>query len=416
MSQLTLTQRRRHIPVAHRSNFRHFYGDIAWYGVLSGSAISFAAVFAARQGATPLQLGILSAAPAMIGLMLTLPIGQALGRGQMDRNVFWTSVAHRFFYLPWIFLPWLLSSQLQISLLILLTLLMSIPGTALAVGFNAMFASAVPSEYRAQVAGTRNALLSIAFIATSLLCGFLLSWLPYPLSYQVVFAIGAVGALMSSVHLWFIRPIEGNDGDRNSAEIRDLGGPGRMRFLSLRSNVGLRFLRNLSLRDMVQPDVLKGGFGKIVLLLFAFHRAQYIAIPLFPLYWVDELHLTDQTISLGNAVFYGAVLIGSMQLANLTEWQGNKRLMAVGVGLMALYPWLTAVSQTLTLFLVTAVVGGFAWSIVVVHAGAQRRHSAGIARWSGAGWQHRTGGCAGAGWRGAVCLRAGAGEMGVIKP
>jgi len=32
------------IPVEHRRNFFHLYMDIAWFGVLNGSAISFMAV------------------------------------------------------------------------------------------------------------------------------------------------------------------------------------------------------------------------------------------------------------------------------------------------------------------------------------------------------------------------------------
>lgn len=356
----------RAVPAEHQSNFRHLYWDIAWYGVLSGSAISFAAVYLARLGGNALQLGLLSASPAIVGLAFTLPMGQLLTHGRIDRNVFWTAVLHRFFYLPWIFLPLLLSNQIQIWLLIGLTLLMSIPGTALSVGFNALFAAVVPTEWRGQVAGTRNALLALAFIITSLVCGVVLERLPYPLGYQVVFAIGLLGAAMSSLHLWFVRPGTGTPQESDGDETRDLGGPGRMRAWgqSLRSSVGLRYLRRIDLREMVRPELLKDGFGQIVLLLFAFHLAQYVAIPLFPLYWVDRLNLSDQEISLGNAVFYTAVLVGSMQLARLTRAYSNRQLMILGIGLMALYPLLTAVSQNLSVFLFTSVVGGIAWSIV----------------------------------------------------
>lgn len=366
MNQSAILRQGRTVPAEHQSNFRHLYWDIAWYGVLSGSAISFAAVYLARLGGNALQLGLLSASPAMVGLLFTLPIGQMLSHGRIDRSVFWTSVLHRMFYLPWIFLPLLLSNQVQIWLLILLTLLMSIPGTALSVGFNAMFAAAVPPEWRGQVAGTRNALLAIAFIVTSLLCGLLLDRLPYPVGYQAVFAIGFVGAVMSSVHLWFVRPLNTAVAISSQPTTRDLAGPGRMRAWgqSMRGSVGLRSMRRLNLRNLAQPDVLRNGFWQIVLLLFGFHLAQYLAIPLFPLYWVDRLNLSDQAISLGNAVFYAAVLVGSMQLARLTAAHSNRRLMAFGVGLMSLYPLLTAVSQTLAVFLITAVVGGVAWSIV----------------------------------------------------
>ena len=61
------------IPAEYRANFIHLCFDIAWFGVLSGSAMAFVAVYAARQGATGLQLGLLSASPALVNLGCTLP-------------------------------------------------------------------------------------------------------------------------------------------------------------------------------------------------------------------------------------------------------------------------------------------------------------------------------------------------------
>jgi MFS family permease len=111
-------------------------------------------------------------------------------------------------------------------------------------------------------------------------------------------------------------------------------------------------------------DLLRGPYGLVLVLLFAFHLTQYLAIPLFPLYWVNHLHLTDQEISLGNAVFYGTVLVGSTQLARLTQRLGNRHLMALGAAAMSVYPALTAVTHDLELFLITSALGGLAWSLV----------------------------------------------------
>ena len=58
------------IPAEHRNNFWHLYLDIDWYGVLSGSAISFMVIFATRLGASGLQIGLLNASPALISLFL----------------------------------------------------------------------------------------------------------------------------------------------------------------------------------------------------------------------------------------------------------------------------------------------------------------------------------------------------------
>lgn len=355
------------LPAEHRRNFIHLYLDIAWFGVLNGSSIAFAAIYATRLGANSLQIGLLSAVPAIISLIFTLPAGQWLQRRSINKGVFWTSFVFRLFYLPWVFLAWFLDEPGQIWGLILITLVMSIPGTALAVGFNALFAGAVPPEWRGHVVGVRNALLALTFILATMLCGWVLEVLPFPVGYQVVFGVGFVGAMMSSVHLWFVRPHGDGDGSRprTGRGLGDLAKPGAaMTWVqNMRTTVGLRYLTQ-KVRPLLNLRVLRQPFGKIVILLFFFHLGQYLAIPLFPLFWVNDLNLTDPQISLGNSVFYLVVMLGSTRLGWLTERFGNKRLVVSGIIAMSAYPVLTALTTNLGLFLFTAAVGGVAWSVV----------------------------------------------------
>ncbi len=364
MTALIRTWTKRPLPVEHRANFIHLYLDIAWYGVLSGSAIAFLTIFAARQGADGFQLGLLNAAPAVVNLAVTLPAGQWLQARSLSRAVFWTSFWHRLVYLPLIFLPLVGGATFQVWALIGLVLLMSLPGTVLAVGFNAMFAAAVPPEWRSHVTGWRNALLAVCFIASSLISGLLLDRLPFPLGYQVVFGIGLVGGMMSSLHLWFVRPLQ-TGGYQNGKSLGDSARPGMMRSVGdgFKAGIGLRFLARNGQRARLRSRVLSGPFGPIVGLLFLFHLAQYLAIPIFPLYWVNHLNLTDAEISLGNAVFYGTVLLGSTQLTRITNRFQHKGVLLWGMITMSLYPALTAVTQDLTLFLITSAVGGLSWSL-----------------------------------------------------
>lgn len=364
MTALTRTWAKRPLPAEHRANFIHLYLDIAWFGVLSGSAIAFLSIFAARQGADGFQLGLLSAAPAVVNLAVTLPAGQWLQKRPLSRAVFWMSFWHRLVYLPLIFLPLLGRTSFQIWALIGLVLLMSLPGTVLAVGFNALFAAAVPPEWRSHVTGRRNALLAVCYMAASLVSGQLLDRLPFPLGYQVVFGLGLVGAMMSSLHLWFVRPLQ-TSGYQNGKSLGDSARPGMMRSVGdgFKAGIGLRFLTWTRHRPRLRSHVLSGSFGPIVGLLFLFHLAQYLAIPIFPLYWVNQLHLTDAEISLGNTVFYATVLLGSTQLARFTTHLQHKGVLLLGMATMSLYPALTAVSHNLTVFLITSAVGGLSWSL-----------------------------------------------------
>jgi len=356
----------RPVPAVYRRNFLHLYFDIAWYGVLAASAASFVAVYAARQGANGFQIGLLSAGPAVVNLAFTLPAGRWQA---MDAAVSWAAIFHRIFYLLWVPLPLLLGAQGQVWALVGMTLLMSIPGTALAVGFNALFAEAVPPDWRGHVAGVRNALLAITFIGVSLLCGYLLSALPFPTGYQVVFGIGFVGAAMSTLHLWFVVPRpNGQARQRVGRSLGDLAWPGRFRFLpdSLRSGTALRFLARDRRpgRRIHLPEILRSPFGRLLGVLFAFHLTVYLAVPLFPLHWVNSLGLADREIGYGTAIFYVSVLVSSTQLERLVRRLGNRRVTAIGAMVMALYPAFMAVARGLGLFLVGSAAGGLGWSLV----------------------------------------------------
>ncbi len=365
----------RPIPAAYRSNFLHLYLDIAWFGVLAASAAAFVTVYAARQGASALQIGLFSAGPAVMNLAFTLPTGRWLERQAVDAAVSWAAILHRLFYLLWVPLPLLLGAEGQVWALVATTLLMSIPGTALAVGFNALFAEAVPPEWRGHVAGARNALLSITFVAVSLLCGYILDALPFPTGYQVVFGIGFVGAAMSTLHLWFVVPRpDGQPRRRVGRGLGDLAWPGRFRFLpdSLQPGVALRFLARGRSREVGDrrdgpiraPEVLRSPFGRLLAVLFAFHVTVHLAVPLFPLHWVNNLGLVDQEIGYGTAVFYGSVFLGSIQLERLVRRLGNQGVTAVGAMVMAFYPACMALAQGLGLFLLGSAAGGIGWSLV----------------------------------------------------
>ena len=344
------------VPTEFRSNFLHLYLDIAWFGVLSGSAVNFLNIYAARIGATGFQIGLIGAMSAIVSLFLAIPSGRWLQTRNKGKAIFWTSVFYRVGFVIFIFLPWLFNAQGQIWAIIVLTFLMAIPLTPLGVGFNALFAEAVPSEYRAHVASIRNIMLSIAFMVTSLISGTILDHSTFPLGYQIVFAIGALGAAMSSLHLYFVRPLHthANPSTRSDGTIQSQPEvvPVKATFSSRRIATTLRL------------DIWETSFRRILLCMLAFHGTQYIAIPIFPLYYVNELHLNDDHIGIGTALFYLTVLIGSTQLRNFVYRTGNKNVTAWGVIGMAVYPFLLSMSSAVWHFYGISLFGGLVFALV----------------------------------------------------
>ncbi len=61
------------IPSEYQRNFHHLVGDVAWYGLLAGTTVAFLGVYAAHIGATAFQIGLLTAGPALVNLIFTMP-------------------------------------------------------------------------------------------------------------------------------------------------------------------------------------------------------------------------------------------------------------------------------------------------------------------------------------------------------
>jgi MFS family permease len=363
MNVIPLTARVQAVPAPHRGTFVHLILDIAWFGVLNGSAIAFVAVFAARQGATALQLGLLSASPALMTLFFALPAGRWLQQRPISRTVFWASLAHRAFYLLWVILPIVLAPAMQVSALVGLTLLASIPGTILAVGFNALFAAAVPPEWRGQIVGWRNAGYALTSTLVTLFCGWLLNWMPFPQGYQVVFALGFVGAALSSLHLWFIRPeVTTAVSHTVRRPLRDWAQPGlAANWHSLRTVIGLRSLTRLP-RQRLWQLAIDGRFRLTLLAICFFHIALYLGNPLFPIHLVQRAQLSDQALSWGNGIFYIALFLGSTFLGSISQRLGHRRNLAIGMSLTCLYPLFITLTYDTTLYLIASAAGGLAWS------------------------------------------------------
>jgi MFS family permease len=318
--------------------------------------MTFLPVYAARAGALAFQIGLLTIGPAVVNLLFSLPAGRWLEGRLMSLVTFQTSLWNRAGYVAMALLPWLLPQDMQAWALPVIVMLMSIPGTILAISFNAMFADVVPAEWRSHVVGRRNALLAVTSTVASLLCGQLLDRVPYPLNYQLVFMVGVLGAAASSYYLWRIReprasPPAAQPGPRRFAE-------------SPRRVFDLRFRMRGGAAQLLRVDLLRGPFGLMLLAYLAFYTFQYTGIPLMPILWVRELKLSNGAISTGNAIFYAAMLITLMLVGRVSHRIGYHRPMVLAALLFGQYPALNALAQDATLYYVSSALGGIIWAIV----------------------------------------------------
>jgi MFS family permease len=326
------------------SNSIHLYFDMLWFGVLTGSTLSFLAIYAARIGATSFQVGMINGAQAIVNLLVALPAGHYLARRPVDRTVYISAILQRIFYGFMVFLPVLFAPSHQMVTILVVTFVMSIPGTSLAIGQNALFADSIPAENRGRVAGIRNAVLSIATIVSTLICGQVLMAVVFPLNYQIVFGIGFLGAAMSTLHLRFVKPA--------------------FRESYITEQIPVENNRRGAIIGLLRFDVLHGRYGAKIGLLFFFHFVQYLGIAIFPMYQVNVMHLSDSVISIGNGIFYLLMFVVSVRFEGFARRFGYKKVLALGVGLLAFYPVFLTLSTGPFLYFVANCFGGIAWGFV----------------------------------------------------
>jgi MFS family permease len=325
-----------------RWNLRQLYWDVFWFGILAGTTLAFLAVYAARLGASSFQIGLLSAGPAVVNLIFTLPSGRWLEGRPLIRVSFISSIWQRLGFVFLVGLPWVFTSaKAQIWGMVWITLIVSVAGTMLAISFNALFAEVLPPEWRAYAVGRRNVLVAISVTLATLLSGQILDRVVFPHNYQIVFFIGAVGAMLSSFHIGRLRKAE-------TIIVSDKQiGPEIMGMNS-----------DAKRKSLLRLDLLASPFGVFMLAYLAFYTFQYFPIPLFPIAYVDILHLTDGMISLGSAIFYGAMMLASFRLSYASARYGHRKVLLVSAALFILFPLLLAFAKGPQLYYLACLIGG----------------------------------------------------------
>jgi len=225
---------------------------------------------------------------------------------------------------------------------------------------NLMLVEVIPMEWRATVIGRRNALLSLSTVVSLLISGVILDQIRFPLNYQIVFGIGLLGGVLSAYHLNHIISER------------------RLKDASLFPNTylspiikaiewmksGYKTLRKMDLRTIVKFDPLHGKFGSFIAAYLFCYLILALPVPIYTLFLVRTLHVSDGVISIGNAIFYVMVVVFSLLLDRLTRWLGHHRTLVISVFVSVFYPLIGGLAQGPIGFYIASIFGGAAWGLV----------------------------------------------------
>lgn len=320
---------------ALRRNYIHLYFDIGWWGIYMGTTMAFLAIFAARSGATREQLGLLSAIPALISLLFSLPSGNLTRRLGAHKATILGAALARIPLLAYVVLPLVLLPQHWVTGLLVTAAVLAVPQTLVGVSFNQFLMESVPTRHRGEVVALRMAIMAVITFLVTMGSGQLLTRLAFPTGYQVVFFFGALGAGLTTYHIWRTKPIP--DPDQRVLSTQIVSPP--RRFFPHLDAQGLSYLRILGL-------------------LFAFNFVNSMFVPVVPDLLVNRLQLSDATISLGTALTYMLVFGVSLVIARLIRRLGNQRTTAVGALILVLHALTLAFARDETLYFASILIGG----------------------------------------------------------
>ncbi|MBI5034053.1 MAG: MFS transporter [Chloroflexi bacterium] len=316
-------------------NAWNLYGDIAWFGILSGIANSFLSVFAIRAGGSDMHVGLLSALPALISIFASIP-GSRIVESQKEplTPTLISGGLNRLGYLSIALIPVFFAAN-RADVIVAMVALLTVPGAIANVAFTTMFAQAVAPDKRAHVVSVRNVWIGITSTLAAFLGGKLLDNILFPINYQILFVIAFAGSMMSLYYLTRIRLPQKSTPTKAHADEAP---------------------RNL--RSFVEMFRATPAYAKFTVFAFIFYWGMAFPIPLYSIYWVRVINASDGWVGLLNMVGSATTIIFYPLWGRLTMRRGTHYAIVLSTFGMALYPLVTALSPRVEWLILVQFLGG----------------------------------------------------------
>ncbi len=316
---------------AVEKNARYLVIELIWAAIAAG-CLSFNAAFIIRLGGSNLLVSLLTASAALVNALLALPFAAFMERRAHRRPWMIRSLlVFRMGYLGLIFIPWL--PVWRAETMVLLLMLLNVPVALFNAGWLPMMADVIPIERRARVFSARNMALGATITVTTFVMGRWLDAVPFPLNYQLMFALVLVTSMLSTLYVArMIIP--------DSVVAPRTEGP----------RMGLSRLRELVAEQ--RP------FTNMVLNSLIFSIPVWVGIPLQPIYFVRELGASDGWIGIWLALSSAGAIVGNLFWPRLIDRRGFGWVLLRAALLSVAYYFLIGLFPNLYLILIFALLSG----------------------------------------------------------
>ena len=318
-----------------RRNFINVQIDGIGIGLASASA-PFLPVFLARLGASNFQVGLLTAMPAITGLLLAVIVGRFLQRQRQivpwfSRARFMSVMAYALTGLVTLVLP----DQYAVPAVLIIWALATLPQIIVNVAFSVVMNAVAGPKLRYELMSRRWSVLGLTSAITVAGAGQVLERIGFPLNYQVVFLALSLGGLIS---LYFSSHLDLPDTVVPPPD-EGHGAVSQMRELA-------RLIRGES------------EFTGFVARRFIYLSGMALSAPIFPLYYVHVAQASDASIGLISTAMTVTMLVGYRLWTRVSLSRGARMVLLSTTFAMSFYPALTSATTRIELILLLAAVAG----------------------------------------------------------
>lgn len=301
----------------------------------ASAAAPFLPILLARLGAPDFAIGLLSAMPALAGLILALPVSRFLAREPQAAR--WYAGGRLLVISGYAFTAFatLLAPGSRVAAILLIWALLTLPQTFVDVTFTVVMAGVSGPDRRFYLMSRRWSSLGITTAITVALAGFALDRIIFPLDYQIVFPILALGGLVSFF---------------SSRQIKFAPAPAPAK--------GLPITPGTSFRSSFAQVRKQNKFVRFTVSQFVYRLGMTWALPLFPLFYVYTLRADDAQIGIINTVNSAVLLIAYFMWSRISRRRGVRFALLVTTGAMGLYPILLALTTNVGLVVLLAGLAG----------------------------------------------------------
>lgn len=324
-----------HLNPENKDDRNAFYLVIEmFWATFLAAASSFNSAYAIRLGASDREIGYLSSIPALLAILISIPAGKKLQKSARKKQLVVSSLTiYRIGFLAIGLVPWFNVFGISNGTMVVGTLIVfSSAAMFFNVGFSPIQAEVITENRRAAVISMRMQIYHAVYSLVVFLLGLWLEAILFPLNYQIMYMVTFGMSILSIVFLLKLEMPEGKP--YHAPEMTEKN--------AFRQQI------TDSIRIFNQYPV----FLRFMLNTLFMNLGLWAVMPLFTLYYVNDLKATDGWLGLQGAL-HSVTNIGGYALWRKIVYRfGENRMLKITTMFRPLFPLLIATFPNLTAIMI----------------------------------------------------------------